>query len=189
MDAFWHPFRRLLGILGAFWPPSGCLFGILGAFWLPSGCLFGSLWKFFGPPRTCRDFDENFRELAEISPRTCRSSAENLPRFRRESAKNQPRTRRMNPKQSCLSHCALFEWTAFSDKRFDKIAENKSGAAVSPLGGLQLNNYFLNRPRRETGDFAKMSVSCTRELHFRGSWPSGTMQKDHDRWPKKRWIC
>ena len=45
----------------------------------------------------------------------------------------------MNPKQSCLSHCAFFEWTAFSDKRFDKIAENKSGAAVSPLGGLHLS--------------------------------------------------
>ena len=130
LDPFWHPFRRLLDILGAFWPPSG-------AFWPPSGCLFGSLWKFFGPPRTCRDFDENFRELAEISPRTCRSSAENLPSFRRESAKNQPRTRRVNPKQSCLSHCAFFKWTAFSDKRFDKIAGNKSGAAVSSLGGLQ----------------------------------------------------
>ena len=115
LDAFWHPFRRLLDILGAFWPPSG-------AFWPPSGCLFGSLWKFFGPPRTCRDFDENFRELAEISPRTCRSSAENLPRFRRESAKNQPRTRRMNPKQSCLSQCDFFERTPFADKRFDKIA-------------------------------------------------------------------
>ena len=151
MDPFWHPFRRLLDILGAFWPPSG-------AFWPPSGCLFGSLWKFFGPPRTCRDFDENFRELAEISPRTCRDSAENLPRFsqefaeiRRDSAENlprfcqefaeiQPRTRRMNPKQTCLSHCDFFEWTAFSDKHFDKIAGNKSGAAVSPLGGLRLNN-------------------------------------------------
>ena len=135
LDPFWHPFRRLLDILGAFWPASG-------AFWLPSGCLFGSLWKFFGPPRTCKDFDENFRELAEISSRTCRSSAENLPKFRRESAKNQPRTRRMNPKQSCLSHCALFEWTAFSDKRFHKIAENKNGAAVSPPGGLQFKKII-----------------------------------------------
>ena len=124
LDAFWHPFRRLSGILGA---------------WPPSGCLFGSLWKFFGPPRTCRDFDENFRELAEISPRTCRSSAENWPRFRRESAKNQPRTRRMNPRQNCLSRCAFFEWTAYSDKHSNKNAGNKSGAAVSPLGGLQLN--------------------------------------------------
>ena len=137
LDAFWHPFRRLLDILGAFWLPSG-------ACWPPSGCLFGSLWKFFGPPRTCRDFDENFRELAEISPRTCRSSAENLPSFRRESAKNQPRTCRMNPRQNCLSRCAFFELNAFSDKRFNKIAGNKSGAAVSPLGGLRLNN-----PRKE----------------------------------------
>ena len=126
LDTLCHPFQSRLDILGAFWPPSG-------AFWPPSGCLFGSLWKFFGPPRTCRDFDENLRELAKISPRTCRSSTENLLRFRRESAKNQPRTRRMNPKQNCFSHCAFFEWTAFSDKRFDKIAENKSGAAVLPL--------------------------------------------------------
>ena len=72
LDAFWHPFRRLLDILGAFWPPSG-------AFWPPSGCLFGSLWKFFGPPRTCRDFDENFRELAEISPRTCPPDTRKIP--------------------------------------------------------------------------------------------------------------
>ena len=97
------------------------------------------------PPRTCRDSAENLprfrRELAEIPPRTCRDSAENFPRFRRESAKNQPRTRRVNPKQSCLSYCEFFEWTASSDKRFHKIAENKNGAAVSPLGGLQLNNY------------------------------------------------
>ena len=48
----------------------------------------------------------------------------------------------MNPKQSCLSHCDFFEWTAFSDKRFDKIAGNKSGAAVSPLGGLHRHDYI-----------------------------------------------
>ena len=107
------------------------IFAVLGFLWPPSGCLFGSLWKFLGPPRTCRD------------------SAENLPRFRRESAKNQPRTRRMNPKQSCLSHSAFFEWTAFSDKRFDKIAENKSGAAVSPLGGLQLNRDRTGETRTD----------------------------------------
>ena len=136
---FWGAFGRLLAPFSA---PFGHLGGLLAS---PRGLLASlrlSFWqplKFFGPPRTCRDFDANFRELAEISPRTCRSSAENLPRFRRESAKNQPRTRRMNPRQNCLSHCAFFEWTAFSDKRFDKIAENKSGAAVSPLGGLRLN--------------------------------------------------
>ena len=69
LDAFWHPFRRLLGILGAFWPPSGCL--------------FGSLWKFLGPPRTCRDSAENLpkfsRELAEVPPRIRQESAENPP--------------------------------------------------------------------------------------------------------------
>ena len=69
LDAFWHPFRRLLGILGAFWPPSGCL--------------FGSLWKFLGPPKTCRDSAENLpkfsRELAEVPPRIRQESAENPP--------------------------------------------------------------------------------------------------------------
>ena len=83
LDPFWHPFRRLLGILGAFWPPSGCLFGILAAFWLPSGCLFGSLWKFLGPPRTCRDSAENLpkfsRELADVPPRIRQEPTKNPP--------------------------------------------------------------------------------------------------------------
>ena len=69
LDACWHPFRHLLGILGAFWPPSGCL--------------FGSLWKFLGPPRTCRDSAENLpkfsRELAEVPPRIRQEPAKNPP--------------------------------------------------------------------------------------------------------------
>ena len=129
LDPFWHPFRSLLGILGAFWLPFGC---------------FLRFWKRLGPPRICRDSAANLprfsREFAEIR----RDSAENLPRFCQEFAEIQPRTRRMNPKQTCLSHCAFFESTAYSDKRFDKIAENKSGAAVSPLGGLRLNNLCLS---------------------------------------------
>ena len=146
---------RFFVVLGCLWTPFGTLFGAFWTSWGPSGlpqghfglpqAVFLAAFASFGPPRTCRDFDENFRELAEISPRTCRSSAENLPSFRRESAKNQPRTCRMNPRQNCLSRCAFFELTAFSDKRFNKIAGNKSGAAVSPLGGLRLNslrNWF-----------------------------------------------
>ena len=69
LDALWHPFRRLLGILGAFWPPSGCLF-----------C---SLWKCLGPPRTCRESAENLpkfsRELAEVPPRIRQEPAKNPP--------------------------------------------------------------------------------------------------------------
>ena len=69
LDAFGHPFRRLLGILGAFWPPSGCL--------------FGSLWKFLGPPRTCQDSAENL-------PRFRREFTQVPPRIRQEPAKNPP---------------------------------------------------------------------------------------------------
>ena len=130
---FWGAFGRLLAPFSAPFRHPGSL---LASLWMP----FGSFWKRLGPPRTCRDSAENLprfsREFAEIR----RDSAENLPRFGQEFAEIQPRTRRMNPKQTCLSHCAFFEWTAFSDERFDKIAENKSGAAVSPLGGLRLNN-------------------------------------------------
>ena len=56
------------------------------------------------------------------------------------------------------------------------------------FGSLFQLNFHSNRPRSKTGDFAKMSVSCTREFHFRASGPSGTKQKDHHGWPKKRWI-
>ena len=111
---FWGAFGPLLA---PFSTPFGHPGSLLASLWMP----FGSFWKRLGPPRTCRD------------------SAEKLPKFSREFAEIQPRTRRMNPKQTCLSHCAFFEWTAYSDKRFDKIAENKNGAAVSPLGGFQLN--------------------------------------------------
>ena len=90
-------------------------------------------WDCFEPPKLL------IASGSEISARSCQDLAEILPRTCREPSKNPPRTRRMNPKQSCLSHCDFFKWTAFSDKRFDKIAGNKSGAAVSPLGGLQLN--------------------------------------------------
>ena len=133
---------RFSMVLGCLWTPFGTLFGAFSPSWEPFGLpldAFGSFWKRLGPPRTCRDSAENLprfsREFAEIR----RDSAENLPRFCQEFAEIQPRTRRMNPKQTCLSHCAFFGSTSFSDKRFDKIAGNKSGAAVSPLGGLQLN--------------------------------------------------
>ena len=128
---FCGAFGRLLAPFSAPFRHPGSL---LASLWMPCG----SFWKRLGPPRTCLDSAENLprfsREFAEIR----RDSAENLPRFCQEFAEIQPRTRRMNPKQSCLSHCAFFEWTALSDKRFDKIAENnKNGAAVSPLGGLR----------------------------------------------------
>ena len=128
------------GAFGSFLAPFSRPFGhpksLLASLWMP----FGRFWKRLGPPRICRDSAANLprfsREFAEIR----RDSAENLPSFCQEFAEIQPRTRRINPKQTCLSHCDFFEWTAFSDKHFDKIAGNKSGAAVSPLGGLRLNN-------------------------------------------------
>ena len=137
-----------LEIQSRFFVVFGCLWTPFGTFSAPfghRGSLLVSLRLSFRQPlkvfRSAENLPRFRRELAEVQPRTCRSSAENLPRFSRESAKNQPRTRRMNPKQSCLSHCAFFEWTAFPDKRLYKIADNKSGAAVSPLGGLRLNHF------------------------------------------------
>ena len=155
----WEPSEKFLQIQPAFCTVLGCL-------WIPFGTLFGAFWTSWGPfglrqgpvglpqavflaafgscsvrrelaeilTRTSENLQSFRRELAEVQPRTCRASAEE------ESAKNQPRTCRMNPRQNCRSRCAFFELTAFSDKRFNKIAGNKSGAAVSPLGGLQLNN-------------------------------------------------
>ena len=73
---FWHPFRRLLGILGAFRPPSGSL--------------LASLRLSFRQPleafRSAENLPRFRRELAEIPPRTCRGSAESLPRFSQEPA-------------------------------------------------------------------------------------------------------
>ena len=130
---FWGAFGPLLA---PFSTPFGHPGSLLASLWMP----FGSFWKRLGPPRICRDSAATLprfsREFAEIRE----DSAENLPSFCQEFAEIQPRTRSMNPKQTCLSHCDFFEWTAFSDKHFDKIAGNKSGAAVSPLGGLRLNN-------------------------------------------------
>ena len=140
---------RFFVVLGCLWTPFGTLFDAFWASWEPFGLLLDAFWQLLGrlgPPRICRDSAANLprfsREFAEIR----RDSAENLPSFCQEFAEIQPRTRRMNPKQTCLSHCDFFEWTAFSDKRFNKIAGNKSGAAVSPLGGLRLNKNPFEIP-------------------------------------------
>ena len=128
---FWGAFGPLLA---PFSKPFGHPGSRLASLWMP----FGSFWERLGPPRICRDSAANLprfsREFAEIR----RDSAESLPSFCQEFAEIQPRTRRMNPKQTCLSQCDFFEWTAYSDKRFDKIAENKSGATVSPPWGSRI---------------------------------------------------
>ena len=76
LDPFWHPFRRLLGILGAFRPPSGSL--------------LASLRLSFRQPleafRSAENLPRFRRELAEIQPRTCRGSAENPPRTNQDPA-------------------------------------------------------------------------------------------------------
>ena len=76
LDPFWHPFRRLLAILGAFRPPSGSL--------------LASLRLSFRQPleafRSAENLPRFRRELAEIPPRTCRGSAENPPRTSQEPA-------------------------------------------------------------------------------------------------------
>ena len=80
LDPFWHPFRRLLGILGAFRPPSGSL--------------LASLRLSFRQPleafRSAENLPRFRRELAEIPPRTCRGSAENPPRTSQEPAVRTP---------------------------------------------------------------------------------------------------
>ena len=137
---FWGAFGRLLAPFSAPFRHPGSL---LASLWMP----FGSFWKRLGPPRTCRDSAENLprfsREFAEIR----RDSAENLPRFGQEPAEIQPRTRRMNPKQTCLSHCAFFEWTAFSDKRFDEMGPSllsfglDTGIGGPPAGKKENPNW------------------------------------------------
>ena len=76
LDPFWHPFRRLLGILGAFRRPSGSL--------------LASLRLSFRQPleafRSAENLPRFRRELAEVQPRTCRGSAENPPRTSQEPA-------------------------------------------------------------------------------------------------------
>ena len=69
LDPFWHPFHRLLGILGAFRPPSGSL--------------LASLRLSFRQPL------EAFRS-AENLPRFRRELAEVPPRIRQEPTKNPP---------------------------------------------------------------------------------------------------
>ena len=67
---------------------------------------------------------------SEISLRSCRDSAENVPR----TSKNQPRTRRMNFKQSCLSHCDFFEWTATPTNTLTKTPGITVGRRSPPWG-------------------------------------------------------
>ena len=76
LDPFWHPFRRLLGILGAFRPPSGSLLAFLRlSFRQPLEAF-----------RSAENLQRFRRELPEIPPRTCRGSAENPPRTSQEPA-------------------------------------------------------------------------------------------------------
>ena len=147
--------RLVFVVLGYLWRPFGTLFGTFLPSWEPVGLPRPVFSAALGSLRARYPEAEPSRtSVKRLIANEGENTATNVPRFRRqlavipprtssrEFAKIQPRTRRMNPRQSCLSHCEFFEWTAFSDKRFDKIAENKSGAAVSPLGGLRVREYW-----------------------------------------------
>ena len=89
-----------------------------------------------------------------------------------------------------LRNSSLFEsiWTPFWRQFWSKACtfyhENLtvfligfSRHVVSILASFFPPNFIQNQLRAEKGGFSKMSVSLTRELHFRGSGVSKSLQK------------
>ena len=137
LDPFWHPFRRLLGILGAFRPPSGSL--------------SASLRLSFRQPL------EAFRS-AENLPRFRRELAEVPPRIRQEPAKNPP----CEPQAKLPFILRIFRKRLRPPTNGSiKSPRIKHGVAVSPLGGLNIQGggqllsfvptYMTNGHHRKDG--------------------------------------